>query len=134
MKLLFAFLFLLTATFSFGQDTLVFCQTNSPWVSNCYYFFYKSKVKGGFEKIWDSDDGQYWSGKGTFIETKKKIMTSLTILSLTMQKINYDSLIHDTTVIKTRILNPSVFYKQEEQLILGRGRNKVTFSKQKRSY
>ena len=99
MKLIFLYV---VATFSIkfcnGQDTLTYCQKNSPWVSSCYKFYKVSKKsdKGTFEKFMESDDGQKWYGTGKFGESKSKI----TIYSFKLIR-TLDNVVKDSVTIKT---------------------------------
>jgi len=82
----------------YGQDTLVYCQKNSPWISNCYYFYKSSKKmrNGIFQKSMESDDGQNWYGIGKFRETKRRIV----IFSFSLIR-TYDKSVKDSTTIQT---------------------------------
>jgi hypothetical protein len=79
-------------------------------MANRYYFYKENKQSdsGTFEKKMESDDGQNWYGKGTFIEFKVKLMLKSFELIRTMNYNNIDNgqnkkLVTDTTVIPTLI-------------------------------
>jgi hypothetical protein len=57
-------------------DTVIYCQTNSPWISSCLYFHKVEKPFNGgiFEKVMESDDGQSWYGKGIYKEVNNKVI------------------------------------------------------------
>jgi len=106
-----------------GKDTSVYCQTNSPWVANCYSFYKVDKLSssGIFENTVESDDGQHWRGKGRFTEYENKISIDSFRLIRTLKKNS------DTTVI------PSFnFIKEGDKLTLYRTveNTKVFFAKQ----
>lgn len=117
--LTFIFLFSYT-TNVFGQDTLRYCQSNSPWVSNCYCFY---KIEGIFEKFANSDDGQRWYGKGKFTEYKNKIILDSFKIVRTIYHISEDSLLkyplNDTTNMQSFTL-----YKKRDELYQKGGKNK----------
>lgn len=57
------------------EDTTVFCQTSSPWISNCLLFYKKKKKnKWRFEKKIETDDGQRCDGKRIFKEYDNKVI------------------------------------------------------------
>ncbi len=57
-------------------DTVIYCQTNSPWISSCLYFHKAERQFNGgiFEKVMESDDGQSWYGKGSYKEVNNKVI------------------------------------------------------------
>lgn len=129
MKLIFLYVI---ATFSIkfcnGQDTLIYCQKNSPWVSNCYKFYKVSKKSnnGTFEKFMESDDGQKWYGIGKFRENKSKITTySFKLIrtldntvkdSVTIKKNSFVKHLDSLSQFENDKSNKAVFVRQKIQL------------------
>ena len=100
------------------KDTLIYCQTLSPWVANCYYFykFNKTSNSGLFEKLMDSDDGQHWYGIGKFTEFKNKIILYSFQLIHTVNYINSDSVSNEKIIRDTTIIQTATFFKDGNTL------------------
>ncbi len=98
MRILFLSILICYAKFFYGQDTLTYCQKNSPWITNCYSFYKVSKDTncGTFNKYMESDDGQKWYGIGNFIERKNKIIIYSFKLIRTL-----DNIVMDSTIIQS---------------------------------
>lgn len=126
MKLIFLYV---VATFCIkfcrGQDTLIYCQKNSPWISSCYKFYKVNKKSGNgtFEKFMESDDGQKWYGIGKFSETKTKMIIYSFNLIRTL-----DNSVKDSVTIKG-----TSFVKHLDSLIQSKSNksNKTVFVRQK---
>lgn len=60
----------------FAQDTSRYCEENAILFSNIYTFVNDSKsdISGSFNQCIIADDGQIWNNKGTFTETKHRIL------------------------------------------------------------
>ncbi len=110
----------------FGQDTLRYCQSHSPWVSNCYHFYKldKQSTVGIFEKFMYSDDGQRWYGKGKFTEYKNKIVLDSFKIVRTIYHIRGDSLLKDFLTGDTTNMHPLTFQKKGNNLYQKRA-NKI---------
>uniref|UniRef100_UPI00404994DC hypothetical protein n=1 Tax=Flavobacterium sp. TaxID=239 RepID=UPI00404994DC len=52
----------------YSQDSIVFYQNNSKMFSNRYVFF----KNGTFKHYYQTDDGQYWFGVGTYKDKGRK--------------------------------------------------------------
>ena len=128
MKLFFTFLISMSISNCFGQDTLMYCQIYSPWVSNCYCFDKPSvqSKKGIFERKMVSDDGQLWFGRGTYTAYKHKIVTdSFTLKSIqrhiTSRYVSANEVTDtkiDTLLTDVTPVNSLTFLKKGENLIL----------------
>jgi hypothetical protein len=77
------------------KDTFIYCQLNSPWISNCLYFYGFDSISnvGFFEKRMEADDGQYWFGKGKFKKGKKRILVYSYSLIRTYNGVPKDTMI-----------------------------------------
>jgi len=85
------------------KDTACYCQTHSPWISNCFCFYREnaSTVKGIFEKKMESDDGQNWYGRGTFVEKPGKItLSSFNLIHSINGKITDSTIVGSLTLVK----------------------------------
>ena len=98
----------------FGQDTLHYCLTNSPWVSSCYSFYKvdRQSIRGTFEKSMYSDDGQRWYGSGTFTEYQNKIILDSFKIVRTIYHISGDSLLKDPLISDTTNVPIQSLYKK----------------------
>ncbi|TXE14636.1 hypothetical protein [Algoriphagus aquimarinus] len=97
-----------------AQDSITYCQTNSPWISNCYTFIQKDSIEDDaiFINNLYSDDLQEWHGTGNYRETKKRIIIYPYDLIRHELMFQGDSVvvkddISDTTHIKKHILRKS---------------------------
>ena len=115
--LLFVFL-LFFETILFGQDTLRYCQSNSPWLSNCYHFYKSDKqsTTGIFEKFMTSDDGQCWYGKGEYTEYKNKIILDSFKIFRTVYHVKGDSFLKDPLISDTTNTPTLIFHKKGNNL------------------
>lgn len=52
----------------YSQDSIIFTQSKSRMFSNQYVFF----KDGTFKHYYQTDDGQFWYGKGTFTDKRNK--------------------------------------------------------------
>ncbi|HET9056050.1 MAG TPA: hypothetical protein VFN30_04300 [Chitinophagaceae bacterium] len=104
------------------NDSTVYCQVKSIWVTNCFYFYRKNSrsSKGEFEKIIESDDGQKWKGKGHFIEKKEQMEMSSFLLVRTL-----NNAVKDTMYISSFVL-----YKNGNTLFDLNNNHKIIFFKQ----
>ena len=111
-----------------GQDTTIYCQTNSPWVSNCFHFYKTDKnVNGGIvEKRMESDDGQHWHGVGTYVETNNKIVVHSMNLVKTQNDFQGNKMVKDSLTKETLLIPALTFHKRKVALVLKDGKRKST--------
>jgi hypothetical protein len=91
--------------FFFSKDSLTYCQSKSPWVANCYTFYFSTSQNqsGYFEKKVESDDGQFWWGKGRFHSSNDTVFLSSYILIRCLDGKEQDSsLIAPTFLLKRK--------------------------------
>ena len=116
-----------------GQDTVRYCQSNSPWISNCWSFYKldNQSTGGTFEHFMNSDDGQHWYGKGKFTESKNKIIVDSykSIRSIYYQYAN-DSLVRRPVITDSSIVPMRTFHKRGGYLYKkSGGKKKVIYKK-----
>ena len=132
---IFIFIFLQTIIVA-GQDTVRYCRSNSPWISNCYSFYKLNNQSSGgtFEQFMNSDDGQHWYGKGKFTEYKNKIIVdsyksirSIYVLysSDSLLTLSRRPIITDSSIVRTH-----TFHKRRGYLYTKRGsKRKIIYKK-----
>jgi len=114
------FVFLICrVTYSFGQDTLLYCQMESSWCSNCFYFIKSDKQSshGKFKKLMFCDDGQEWEGVGNFIETDKYLLLDSIKLVKTKYHLQGDTLIKNNSYRDTSDVKQLKLFKNGDNLI-----------------
>lgn len=111
-----------------GQDTVRYCQTNSPWVSNCFHFYKtdNNARSGTVEKIMSSDDGQRWYGLGRFTETKNKISVQPMKLVRSRYHFQGDSFVKDSLTNDATFIPTLTFHKQKGQIVLKGSKRRST--------
>jgi hypothetical protein len=106
---------------SFSRDSVTYCQSNSPWLANCYTFYYatSSTESGYFAKKIESDDGQFWLGKGRFYKSNDTIFLNSYNLIRSLDGKEQDS----------SVIAPAFLIKKKNILIQSNQNGlKVTFS------
>ena len=98
-----------------GQKLIRYCQTNSPYFSNCYILKKSSQNvhRGAFKWVMTSDDSQEWRGEGTYIESSKAIKFSRLVCIHKLYNFKRDTVLKcDTSIIPT-----SSLYKKGKYLL-----------------
>lgn len=108
-----------SSLFCLAQDTMTYCQTQSPWISNCYLFIKTDTMQnfGVFENQIFSDDLQRWRGRGRFTENKKTIRTSSFYAVHTQYEFQRDSVVEKRGIADSTQIAPQTFYKKKGKLV-----------------
>lgn len=67
---------------TYSQDSITYTQSNSKMFSNNYVFF----KNGTFKHYYETDDGQYWYGIGTYTDKGRKRILEFGDVDLNFKK------------------------------------------------
>jgi len=82
LNILYSTILILIIQNTYSQDSITYTQSNSIMFSNKYVFF----KNGTFKHYYQTDDGQYWYGIGTFIDKGCKRILKFGDADLTYKK------------------------------------------------